>query len=79
MLNDIANSEIVLGTKQLTMNNSGNTSYRHNVICVPAALSYTITPNSYSTLAESYMWGEQAYNIYKMTGSGNITYTLQIN
>ena len=74
-----ANSEIVSGTKQFIMNSSGNTSDRHNVICVPAALSYTITPNSYSTLAESYMWGEQAYNIYKMTGSGNITYTLQIN
>lgn len=73
------NSEIVTDRKEISVKASENTSARQNVLCVPVTLNHTISPNNYTPLSGSYLWGDQEYIIYSLTSSSDITYILQIS
>lgn len=76
-----ANSEILTSSIEITAKKSENTTNKINVLCIPSALSVTITPSISSSdiLTTNYMWGNQAYDIYKLASSANTTYTIQID
>lgn len=75
-----SNSEIITTSKEISALRNNNTQYRINVLCVPSALAYTITPSISSSdiISNNYMWGDQSYTIYKLASSADTTYTLNI-
>lgn len=77
----IANSEILTSSKEITALKKDNTRNRVNVLCVPTALSHTVTPSidTNDIITDNYMWGNQSYIIYKLASSEDTTYTIKIN